>query len=82
MVWSSSWRLRRGFCSWSKRPLLAPSTRALLLILLALAFGYGIGGDAWYRGYLGVATLIANVLFVAFVTIDFLAWQKRRLAGE
>jgi hypothetical protein len=61
-----------------KRPMLALSTRALLAVLLGLALGYAASADQWYRGYVGVATLIANVLFVAFAAIDFLSWQKRR----
>ena len=62
-----------------KRPLLALSTRALLAVLLGLALGYAVSADQWYRGYLGVATLIANGLFIAFAAIDFHSWQKKRL---
>jgi hypothetical protein len=61
-----------------KRPMLTLSTRALLAVLLGLALGYAAAVDQWYRGYVGVATLIANVLFVAFAAIDFHGWQKRR----
>lgn len=61
-----------------RRPLLALSTRALLVVLLGLALGYAVAIDQWYRSYLGAATLIANVLFVAFAAIDYAAWQKRR----
>ncbi|BDE05661.1 hypothetical protein WPS_09370 [Vulcanimicrobium alpinum] len=64
-----------------KRPLLALSTRGLLVVLLGLGFTYVLAADAWYRPYVGVATLIANVLFVAFAAIDFRNWQNRR-AGE
>ncbi len=71
-----------SFLLWSKHPMLAASTRTLLVVLLALAVVYGVAADAWYRPFVGVATLVANVLFVAFAAIDFLAWQKRRLAGE
>jgi hypothetical protein len=62
-----------------KRPMLALSTRALLAVLLGLALGYAVAVDQWYRGYLGVATLIANALFITFAAIDFHGWQKRRL---
>jgi len=62
-----------------KRPMLTLSTRVLLAVLLGLAFGYAASEGAWYRGYLGVATLVANVLFIAFAAIDFLGWQKKRL---
>ncbi|HZO92715.1 MAG TPA: hypothetical protein VFB22_03020 [Candidatus Baltobacteraceae bacterium] len=71
-----------SFLLWSKRPVLAASTRVLLVVLLTLAVAYGASNGAWYRGYVGVAALIANALFVAFAGIDFLAWQKRRLAGD
>ena len=63
-----------------KRPLLALSTRVLLVVLLALGLTYLIEADAWYRGYLGVATLTANALFVAFAAIDFVSWRKKRAA--
>ena len=62
-----------------KRPMLALSTRALLAVLLGLALGYAVAVDQWYRGYLAVATLIANALFIAFAAIDFAGWQKKRL---
>jgi hypothetical protein len=62
-----------------KRPMLALSTRVLLAVLLGLALGYAVSEGAWYRGYLGVATLIANALFIAFAAIDFHGWQKKRL---
>jgi hypothetical protein len=61
-----------------KRPLLALSTRLLLIVLLGLALTYVVAADAWYRSLIGVAAAIANVLFVAFAAIDFHAWQKKR----
>ena len=71
-----------AFLLGSKRPFLALSTRVLLVALLGMAIGYALGTDQWYRAYLGVATLIANGLFIAFAVIDFYGWQKKRLAGE
>lgn len=68
-----------AFLLGGKRPFLALSTRATLVVLLGLALGYAAGEDQWYRSYLGVATLIANLLFVAFAAIDFIGWQKKRL---
>ena len=68
-----------AFLLGQKRPMLALSTRALLAVLLGLAIGYAVAVDQWYRAYLGVATLIANVMFIAFAGIDFLNWQKKRL---
>jgi hypothetical protein len=64
-----------------KRPMLALSTRALLAVLLGLALGYALAADQRYRGYLGVATLIANALFVVFAVLDFRTWQKKRVEG-
>jgi hypothetical protein len=69
-----------AFLLGQKRPLLALSTRALLAVLLGLALGYAVADGQWYRGYLGAATLIANVLFIAFASIDFYGWQKNRHA--
>jgi len=65
-----------------KRPMLALSTRALLAVLLGLALAYALGEGAWYRPYAGVATLVANGLFIAFAAIDFHGWQKKRLSRE
>lgn len=70
-----------AFLLGSKRPFLALSTRIMLIALIGLALAYAVGETQWYRGYVGVATLIANVLFVAFAAIDFLGWQKKRQAG-
>jgi hypothetical protein len=67
-----------AFLLGGKRPLLAASTRVMLVALLALALGYAVSNAQWYHGYLGVATLIANAVFVGFVVIDVRRWQKRR----
>ena len=71
-----------AFLLGSKRPFLALSTRVLLIALIGLALGYAASVDQWYRGYIGVATLLANLLFIGFAAIDFHGWQKKRLAGE
>jgi hypothetical protein len=70
-----------AFLLGGKRPFLALSTRVTLVVLLALALLYAAGGEQWYRMYAGVATLIANTLFIAFAVIDYLNWQKKGLAG-
>ncbi len=67
-----------AFLLGGKRPFLALSTRAMLVALLGLALGYAVAVDEWYRSYLGVATLIVNLLFIAFAVIDFRAWHKTR----
>ena len=69
-----------AFLLGGRRPFLALSTRVLLVVLLALAIGYAVTLESW-RSVLGVATLIANALFIAFAAIDFAAWQRRRV-GE
>jgi hypothetical protein len=71
-----------AFLLGGKRPFLALSTRATLVVLLGLALLYATGADSWYRAYAGVATLIANALFIAFAVIDYLNWQKKGLAGD
>lgn len=68
-----------AFLLGGKRPFLAVSTRATLVILLGLALAYAAGADKTYHLYVGVATLIANALFVAFAAIDYIGWQKSRL---
>jgi hypothetical protein len=70
-----------AFLLGGKRPFLALSTRVTLVVLLGLALAYAIG-DQSYRSVVGIATLIANVLFIAFAAIDFLNWQKKGLAGD
>ncbi len=69
-----------AFLLGGKRPFLALSTRAMLIVLLGLALTYAVGAGAWYRNVVGVATLIANLLFVAFAAIDYINWQKKRRA--
>lgn len=67
-----------AFLLGGKRPFLALSTRAMLLVLLGLALTYAVGTELWYRAYVGVATLVANGLFVAFAAIDYARWRKTR----
>ncbi|MBV8749925.1 MAG: hypothetical protein JO103_09445 [Candidatus Eremiobacteraeota bacterium] len=69
-----------AFLLGQKRPMLALSTRALLAALIGLALAYALSAGQWYRAYVGVATLVGNLLFVAFAAIDFVSWQKRRQA--
>ncbi len=71
-----------AFLLGGKRPFLALSTRVMLVVLLSLAVLYAMGADHWYRTYAGVATLIANGLFIAFAVIDYLKWRKKDLAGD
>jgi hypothetical protein len=67
-----------AFLLGGKRPFLALSTRAVLLVLLGLALTYVVAAEQWYRAYVGAATLVANLLFVAFAAIDYANWQKKR----
>lgn len=70
-----------AFLLGGKRPFLALSTRLLLVVLLGCALGYATAAADALRAVLGVATSIANVLFVVFAGIDFMRWQKSRV-GE
>lgn len=67
-----------GFLLAGKRPILTISTRVLLIVVVGLAATYGLSGDSPYRSLFAVATSIANVLFLAFVGIDFSRWLKAR----
>jgi hypothetical protein len=49
-------------------------------VLLGLALAYLVGAGTWYREYVGIATLTADVLFIAFAVVDFHGWQKKRAA--
>jgi hypothetical protein len=64
-----------GFLMTGKRPILTASTRALLVIVVGLAASFALMGDSQLRGMVAGATAIANVLFLAFVAIDF--WHYR-----
>jgi CHASE2 domain-containing sensor protein len=70
-----------AFLLGGKRPFLALSTRVMLVVLLGLALTYAVGNHA-FRAYAGIATLIANVLFIAFAVIDYVNWQKNRAADR
>jgi hypothetical protein len=67
-----------GFLLAGRRPILTLSTRAVLLVLVGLAATYALSGDSPYRGLVAGATMIVNVLFLAFVGIDFTRWFKAR----
>lgn len=67
-----------GFLIAGKRPILTLSTRALLIVLFGLALAYATtDGNPWHET-IGVATLIANLVFVGFAFVDYLNWRKRR----
>ena len=61
-----------------KRPILTLSTRAVLLILLAFAFGYVLSEHSLWHSILGTGALILNVLFIGFALIDYVNWHKRK----
>lgn len=64
-----------AFLLMGKRPVLALSTRMLLLVLIGLAGAYGLAPGAPYHDVVGAATLIANALFVVFGFIDFARYR-------
>ncbi len=61
-----------------KRPILTLSTRGLLIGVLGLAFGYVLSEHSPWHGTLGVAALIANVVFIGFALIDYVNWHKAK----
>jgi hypothetical protein len=62
-----------------KRPVLARSTRVLLVLVIGLAGAYTVVGEEPAHGIVGDATLIANALFVVFGAIDFARFRAGRL---
>jgi hypothetical protein len=62
-----------------KRPVLALSTRVLLVLVIALAGAYTVVTDEPLHPIIGVATLIANLLFVCFGALDFARFRSGRL---
>jgi len=61
-----------------KRPILTLSTRVLLVVVLAFAFGYVLSEHSVWHGIFGTGTLILNVVFIAFALIDYVNWRKAR----
>lgn len=61
-----------------KRPILTLSTRALLIVVLGLALGYVLSEHAPWHGTIGVAALIANLMFIGFALIDYVNWHKAK----
>ena len=67
-----------GFLLAGKRPILTVSTRIVLLGVVVFAAAFALLDDPRFHAILGAATVIANVLFVAFAAIDFYRWRKHR----
>jgi len=65
-----------------RRRVLALSTRVLLLLLIGLAAGFAFAGGGELHLALGAATMTADVLFVAFVAIDFYRWSRLRAEDQ
>jgi hypothetical protein len=61
-----------------KRPILTLSTRVLLIVPLALAFGYVLSPHSSWHALLGTGVLITNVVFIGCALIDYVEWQKSR----
>ncbi len=61
-----------------KRPILALSTRALLVVVLGLALAYVLSEHSLWHGTIGAGALILNVVFIGFALIDYVNWHKRK----
>jgi membrane protein DedA with SNARE-associated domain len=61
-----------------KRPIIALSTRALLVVVLGFAFGYVLSDHSLWHPILGAGTLILNVIFIGFALIDYVNWHKAK----
>ncbi len=64
-----------------KRPILALSTRALLVVVLAFAFAYVLSEHSLWHGIFGTGALILNVVFIGFALIDYVKWHRARTRG-
>jgi hypothetical protein len=62
-----------------KRPILAFSTRVLLLFVFICGLGYVLSEHTPYHEILGTGALILNVMFIGFALIDYVTWQKEKL---
>jgi hypothetical protein len=62
-----------------KRPILALSTRVLLVVVLAFAFGYVLSAHSGWHGIIGAGALILNIVFIAFAAIDYVNWRKGKV---
>jgi hypothetical protein len=58
-----------------KRPILTLSTRVLLVVVLAFAFGYVLSEHTVWHSVLGAAALILNFVFIGFASIDYWNWH-------
>ena len=67
-----------GFLIAGKRQILTLSTRVILLAVVGCAASFALLPGEPYHSTFGVATVIANVLFVAFAAIDFFRWRASR----
>jgi hypothetical protein len=61
-----------------KRPILTLSTRVLLVVVLAFAFGYVFSEHTLWHSVFGAAALILNLTFIGFAAIDCVNWHKAK----
>jgi hypothetical protein len=71
-----------GFLIAGKRPILALSTRVLLVVLFGGVLAYALTESYPWRPFIGVATAILNCVFIAFAAFDYLAWRRKNRSGE
>lgn len=67
-----------GYLIAGKKVILALSTRVVLTVLFGCAVWFATSVGSTWHDLIGVATLILNVIFVAFGVMDYLAFVNNR----
>ena len=65
-----------GYLIAGKNVMLRLSTRIVLVVLFGSALLFATSTGTWWHETVGVATLIANLIFLAFGVMDYLAFVK------
>ncbi len=65
-----------GYLLAGKNAMLRLSTRIVLIALFGCALLFATSTGTWWHETVGVATVIANVIFLAFGVMDYLAFVK------
>lgn len=67
-----------GYLIAGKNVILTLSTRIVLVVLFGCAASFAISGGTPWHDVLGAATMILNVIFLAFGIMDYLAFLNNR----
>jgi len=67
-----------GYLIVGKNVVLTLSTRLVLVVLFGCATSFAISGGTPWHAILGAATLILNVIFLAFGVLDYFAFLNNR----